>query len=88
MKTKPTTARSPNRIWQAIKRSRYSQREVARLLGYRTASNISRWQNGSKLPTLAHAIGLSVALSTNVDALFPEIRRRWAERINPRREKI
>ncbi len=85
---KTPTRHPPNRIFRAIKRSRYTQRKVAKLLGYKSASNISRWQSGTKLPTLAHAIALSVALSTTVDALFPELRRSWAERINPRREKI
>jgi len=82
------TARLPNRIWHYMKRGRHSQRELARLLGYKSASNLSRWQSGTKLPTLDNAIGLAVALCTSVDALFPEHRRRWEDRINPRRGKI
>ncbi len=82
------TVRLPNRIWHYMKRGRYSQRDISYLLGYKSASNLSRWQNGTKTPTLDNAIGLSVALCISVDALFPEHRRYWEDRVNRRRERL
>ena len=54
----------------------YTQREVARLLGYRSATHISAYERGKRLPSLETAIKLEVVLCAPVAFLFPDIRRR------------
>ena len=54
----------------------YTQREVARLLGYRSATHISDYERGRRLPSLETAIKLEVVLCAPVAFLFPDIRRR------------
>jgi transcriptional regulator with XRE-family HTH domain len=50
------------------------QKEVAAVLGLRTASTISRWENGLCLPKLHSLFKLAILYRTMVDALFIDLR--------------
>ena len=66
----------------------YTQREVARLLGYRSATHISAYERGKRLPSLETAIKLEVVLCAPVAFLFPDIRRRALDGVRMERKKI
>ena len=52
----------------------YSQRQVARLLGLKCASRISRWESGERFPGIRNLIKLSILYHTLVDNLYYELR--------------
>ena len=66
----------------------YTQREVARLLGYRSATHISDYERGKRLPSLETAIKLEVVLCAPVAFLFPDIRRRVLDGVRMERKRI
>ena len=46
------------------------QKEVARIMGVRSASMISRWEQGIALPNTENAFKLAAIYRTMVDALY------------------
>jgi len=50
------------------------QKEVARILGLKSTSLISRWENGLCLPKPLNMFKLAVLYRTMVDALFIDLR--------------
>jgi len=46
------------------------QKEVARILGVKSASMISRWEKGITLPSTENAFKLAAIYRTMVDALY------------------
>lgn len=51
----------------------YSQKKVARLLGFHTTSTISRWEKGISTPHLMHVFRLARIYHTEPHELFPEL---------------
>ena len=64
----------PNCLRKYRKAAGFKQKEVARILGLRSASVISRWENSICLPKLSSAFKLAVLYRTMVDALFIDLR--------------
>lgn len=61
-----------NRLWRHRTEHQLSQRDIARLLGIKNSAQVSRWENGDKIPTLDNALMLSCILKTPVEVLFAE----------------
>lgn len=51
-----------------------SQREVARILGLKSTSPISRWEHGLLLPETMNALKMAVLYGTKVDDIFEDLR--------------
>ena len=51
--------RFPNKLKRYRRIAGYSQKKVAKLLGFSDASVISRWEHGVSLPSLLHVFKLS-----------------------------
>jgi transcriptional regulator with XRE-family HTH domain len=62
-----------NKLWIARKRVGLSQKQLASLLNHKTADQISRYERGSRIPTLRIALELEIALRTPLKHLFPEL---------------
>ena len=62
----------PNCLRKYRKAAGFKQKEVARILGLKNASVISRWENSICLPKLSSAFKLAVLYRTMVDALFKD----------------
>ena len=77
-----------NRLWIHRKKMGYTQREVATLLGYRSATHISDYERGKRLPSLEAAIRLEVVLCAPVAFLFPDIRRQAIEEVRRARRHL
>lgn len=62
-----------NRLWQARSRRDLKQKHIAYLLGLNNLDQVSRYENGPRLPTLQTALKLEIILGVPVRALFPEL---------------
>jgi transcriptional regulator with XRE-family HTH domain len=61
-----------NRLWLARKRRGLSQKQVAYLLNQRGIDQISRYEQGARLPSLEHALRLEIIYGMPVRLLFKE----------------
>jgi transcriptional regulator with XRE-family HTH domain len=59
-------------LWRYRKGRELSQKRVASLLGHKNSTNISRWESGTRKPTLDSALMLAHVLKTPVESLFAE----------------
>lgn len=64
-----------NTLRRHRKASGLTQREVAKRMGLKNSSLISRWENGFSLPDLENAFVLAMIYDVMVDALFIDLRR-------------
>ena len=68
-----------------------TQREVAKLLGLKSQSQLSRWERGVSLPSTLNLFKLSALYNTMVDALFIDflrkLRKEFAKKRSSSREK-
>jgi transcriptional regulator with XRE-family HTH domain len=55
------------------RRMRFSTRHVARLLGDKDVSRLSKYERGQRLPNLRNAFRLSAILRVPVEFLFPSL---------------
>jgi transcriptional regulator with XRE-family HTH domain len=62
-----------NRLWLARSRRDLKQKQVTYLLGHKNLDQVSRYENGSRLPTLQTALKLEIILGVPIRALFPEL---------------
>jgi transcriptional regulator with XRE-family HTH domain len=60
----------PNSLRRFRKVRGLKQKEVARILGVKSASMISRWENGASLPSTENVFRLAVIYRTMADALY------------------
>jgi DNA-binding XRE family transcriptional regulator len=75
--------RLENRIRNFRILSRYSQKDLANLLGV-PQKTLSRWEEGQRKPGVYYAVGLGVALHRMVDDIFYPYRQEWVKTIGPR----
>lgn len=59
-----------NLLWRARKARNLKQKQIARLLGYKTVDQISRYEHGTHLPSLKMAFKLEIVLGIPSRALF------------------
>lgn len=60
-----------NRLWLARQRLGLGQKQVAKLLANQTTHQLSRYENGQRLPSLKMALKLSVIYKLPIRVLFP-----------------
>ena len=78
MPRKPTP--QLNNLWIARQHAGFGQKTVARLLGHKSRSVISEYENGRLLPSLETALRLSVVYGRPIRELYPELYRQiWEE---------
>ena len=64
------------------------QKDVAKVLGLKSASMISRWEKGVCLPNTINLFKLAVLYRTMSDALFIDLIRELRSEILKREEKV
>jgi DNA-binding XRE family transcriptional regulator len=64
------------------------QSEVARILGLKSASIVSRWEKGVCLPSTVNALKLALIYRTLVDALYIDLLRALRPELRKREEKV
>ena len=72
-KTKGRKLTNRNRLWVARKRAGLGQKQLARLLNHKTPDQVSRYERGTRVPTLRVALELEVALRTPLRLLFNDL---------------
>lgn len=60
----------PNLLRKYRRERGLKQIEVAKILGFKSTSRISKWENGTCIPSLINIIKLSVIYRVMIDALF------------------
>lgn len=78
----------PNCLKKYRKTRRLKQKDVARILGVKSASMISRWEKGVCLPNTINLFKLAVLYRTMSDALFIDLMRELRSEIQKREEEV
>ena len=76
------------RIRQLRRRAGLSQRDLALLLGYRTHGQVSRYENGRRVPTTDEALALQVIFGVVPSGQFPELHERTAQVVVARIDRL
>jgi transcriptional regulator with XRE-family HTH domain len=63
----PCALRTHRRTWG------FSQRELAELLGFRSATPISRLEHGKRVPAIEIALACATLFSVSLGELFPQL---------------
>jgi transcriptional regulator with XRE-family HTH domain len=63
-----------NRLRTTRRKRALSRKRLAGLLGHKTTSQLCRWEQGTQVPTLAHALLLSYLLQMPIEILFKGLR--------------
>jgi transcriptional regulator with XRE-family HTH domain len=77
-----------NSLWLARKRAGLRQKQVAHLLGHRTVDQVSRYEKGTRLPTLETALMLEIIYRTPLRQLFSDLYEELHGKIRHRVENI
>src|SRR5438105_9729363 len=77
-----------NRLWQTRKRRGLEQKQVAYLLNYHTADQVSRYELGTRLPTLETALLLEMIYSAPLRVLYKDLYERLQAEFKERLERI
>ncbi len=75
-----------NRLWLTRKRRGLRQKQVAHLLNQRTVEQLSRYENGTRIPTLGVALKLEMILGVPLRILFGELYEQLSADVRTRAE--
>jgi transcriptional regulator with XRE-family HTH domain len=80
--------RIPNSLKKYRKRAGLKQKEVAKIIGLKSSSLISRWERGICFPKPLNMFKLAILYQTMVDALFYDVRRTLIEEIKESKRNV
>lgn len=66
----------------------YKQKDVAKILGIKSTSKISRWEKGECIPNLINAFKISILYRVMVDSLFIDHLRQLREEMKKRESEF
>lgn len=66
----PLKQKRKNRLFLVRNKNSFGQKQVATLLGHKTTDQISRYERGTKLPSLKTAFKLGIIYNLPIRALF------------------
>jgi transcriptional regulator with XRE-family HTH domain len=78
----------PNSLRRYRKTRGLKQKEVAKILGLKSTSMISRWEKGLCLPKPLNMFKLAILYRTMADALYYDLRRALVDEIRERDEAL
>ncbi len=76
--------RIPNLLRKYRKTNGYKQKDVAKILGIKSTSKISRWEKGECMPNVVNAFRISILYRVMVDSLFIDLLRQLREEVKKR----
>lgn len=82
------TKHKPNSLRKIRLERGYTQLEAAEIIGLPDTVQLSRWEQGERLPNLLSALKLSAAYNFSVDFLFYDIASQLRKVITARREVV
>lgn len=65
--------KQPNRLWLARKRRGLEQKQVTYLLDHQTIDQLSRYEQGARLPSLENALKLEIIYRVPLRFLYQEL---------------
>lgn len=65
--------KQPNRLWLARKRRGLEQKQVSYLLNHPSIDQLSRYEQGARLPTLENALRLEIIYGVPLRFLYKEL---------------
>src|SRR5712691_1660459 len=77
-----------SRIRLLRRRAGLSQRDLAALLGYRSHSQISRYENGRRVPSVDELLQIQVVFGVVPSGVFPHLHERAAQTVVARINKL
>lgn len=77
-----------NRLWPTRKRRELEQKQVAYLLGHHTADQVSRYELGTRLPTLETALLLEMIYGAPLRVLYKDLYERLQGKLRDRLERV
>jgi len=77
-----------NSLWVARNRMGFSQIRVARALGLKRSSVLSRYEHGTRVPSLVNALKLEIVYRTPVAYLFDSLYVDLKHKIRNKEERI
>lgn len=78
----------PNYLRRYRKARGLKEKDVAKVLGLKSASMISRWENGLCMPSSLNLFKLASLYRTMADALFIDLLRALRNDLHKREEKV
>jgi transcriptional regulator with XRE-family HTH domain len=88
MGTKTSYKAIPNCLRKYRRIRGLKQKQVAKILGFKTASRISRWEKGYCFPSVVNLLKLSILYRTMPDTLFLDLTRELREEIREQEKKV
>jgi transcriptional regulator with XRE-family HTH domain len=82
----PRPSSLANRLWTTRRKRGLSRKRLAGLLGHQTTSQLCRWEQGTQVPTLAHALLLGYLLQMPIEILIQGLCHELVTRIQQRHE--
>jgi transcriptional regulator with XRE-family HTH domain len=77
-----------NRLWQTRKRRGLEQKQVAYLLNHHTPDQVSRYEIGTRLPTLETALLLEIIYNAPLRVLYKDLYERLQADLKDRFERV
>jgi len=77
-----------NQLWIYRKRMGFSQKDVASLLGHKTTSHVSDYEQGKRLPGLETALKLEIILRVPVAFLYGELYEELKQSLRKTEERL
>lgn len=72
----------PNRLRKHRILAGYSQKDVADILGMKSTSRISKWEQGTALPSLEYLLKLSILYHVLCDELYYNHRTKFCDELH------
>lgn len=77
-----------NNLWTYRKKNRLTQKEAAFLLDHKSASQLSRYEKGVKLPALVNALKLEIIYHVPVAFLFSDLYQKLKKEIRSKEDRL
>lgn len=80
-------SKMPNKLRTYRKTTGYSQKEIAKVFGFKYINNISRWEKGLAIPSLEFLFCLSHLYGASPQELYPDLWQFSKEKLETRKHK-
>ena len=77
----------PNLLRKYRKANGYKQKDIAKILGIKSSSKISRWEKGDCIPNLVNVFKISILYRVMVDSLFIDLLRQLRIEVNKQEQE-
>ena len=85
---RPQNLFTQNHLWIYRKRMGYTQKQVAHLLGHKSASHLSGYEHGKRLPSLETALKLEIVLRVPIAYLYQDLCRKLKRKIHQKEDAL